>query len=93
VRRQIRIVARLPQAEIKKLLAQTDGLALIRGRWVEGDREKLARTVEQFHKLEQLAAGRGITFAEAMRMMACADIAADVPAAADPEWAGAVAGP
>jgi superfamily II DNA or RNA helicase len=84
---------RLTQAEIRKLLAQTDGLALIRGRWVEVDREKLARTVEQFRKFEQLAAGRGITFAEAMRMMAGADVTADVPAAADPEWAGAVAGP
>jgi non-specific serine/threonine protein kinase len=84
---------RLTQAEINELLAQTNGLALIRGRWVEVDREKLARTVEQFRKFEQLAAKRGITFAEAMRMVAGADVAADSPAAADPEWAGAVAGP
>jgi len=84
---------RLTQDEINELLAQTDGLALIRGRWVEVDREKLARTVEQFRKFEQLAARRGITFAEAMRMMAGADVAGDGPAAGDPEWAGAVAGP
>ena len=84
---------RLTQAEINKLLAQTDGLALIRGRWVEVDHEKLARTVEQFRKFEQLAAKRGITFAEAMRMMAGADVAGGGPAAADAEWGGAVAGP
>jgi non-specific serine/threonine protein kinase len=84
---------RLTQAEINELLAQTSGLALIRGRWVEVDREKLARTVEQFRRFEQLAAKRGITFAEAMRMVAGADVAGDGPAAADPEWAGTVAGP
>jgi hypothetical protein len=84
---------KLTQAEINELLAQTDGLALVRGRWVEVDREKLARTVEQFRKLEQLAARRGITFAEAMRMVAAADVAGDSPVAADPEWAGTVAGP
>jgi len=84
---------RLTQAEINELLKQTDGLALIRGRWVEVDPKKLAQTVEQFRKFEQIAAKRGITFAEAMRMMAGADVAGDSPAAADPEWAGAVAGP
>jgi superfamily II DNA or RNA helicase len=84
---------RLTQAEINELLAKTDGLALIRGHWIEVDREKLARTVEQFRKFEQLAARRGITFAEAMRMVAGADVAGDSPAAAESEWAGTVAGP
>src|SRR5947209_14419470 len=38
----------LTRAEIKQLLAQTEGLVLIRGKWVEVDRERLARTLEQF---------------------------------------------
>jgi hypothetical protein len=84
---------RLTQAEIDQLLSGTDGLALIRGQWVEVDRDKLARTMEQFQKFEQLAASQGITFAEAMRMVAGADINSDGPAAQDSEWAGAVAGP
>ena len=84
---------RLTQAEIDALLSQTDGLALIRGRWVEVDREKLARTLEQFRKFEQLAAREGVSFAEAMRMVAGAGISGEGPAAQDPEWAGAVAGP
>jgi non-specific serine/threonine protein kinase len=83
---------RLTQAEIDELLSQTDGLALIRGRWVEVDREKLARTLEQFRKFQQLAAGQGVTFAEAMRMMAGADIAGEGPAQHS-AWAGTVAGP
>jgi superfamily II DNA or RNA helicase len=84
---------RLTHAEIDELLSQTDGLALIRGQWVEVDREKIARTMEQFRKFEQLAASQGVTFAEAMRMVAGADIAGENPAAQDSDWAGTVAGP
>src|SRR3979411_2352614 len=35
---------RLSVAEIKQLLAQSDGLAFIRGKWVEVDHERLSRT-------------------------------------------------
>jgi hypothetical protein len=84
---------RLTQTEIDELLSGTDGLALIRGQWVEVDRAKLERTMEQFRKFEQLAASEGVTFAEAMRMVAGTDIAGACPAAQDSEWAGAVAGP
>ena len=40
------------------LLAQTDGLALIRGKWVEVDRERLGRTLTQFEEMERRAAPR-----------------------------------
>ncbi len=39
---------RLLAAEINRLLAQSDGLLLIRGKWVEVDRDRLSRTLEQF---------------------------------------------
>src|SRR4029077_8554707 len=38
----------LTRVEIQRLLAHTDGLVLIRGKWVEVDRERLAQTLEQF---------------------------------------------
>ena len=38
----------LSAAEIEWLLAQSDGLAFMRGRWIEVDRERLSRTLEQF---------------------------------------------
>jgi superfamily II DNA or RNA helicase len=84
---------KLTQSEIDQLLSRTDGLALIRGQWVEVDREKLARTIEQFRKFEQLAAREGITFAEAMRMVAGADIGGENSTAQPSEWAGTIAGP
>ena len=60
----------LSTAEIKRLLAQTDGLAFIRGKWVEVDHERLSRTLEQFEAVERRAAAEGLSFGEAMRMLA-----------------------
>ena len=85
---------RLTAAEIQDLLARSDGLALIRGRWVEVDRERLSRMLEHFREVEHAAADSGLTFAEAMRMLAGADIASDGAAGrTDTDWAQVVAGP
>lgn len=83
----------LTAAEIRELLANSDGLALVRGRWVEVDRERLNRMIEHFGQVER-AAGNGLSFGEAMRMLAGANVAADGAAVAvDPDWAQVVAGP
>ena len=50
----------LSAAEIKRLLAHSDGLALIRGKWVEVDHERLNRTLEQFEAIERRAATDGL---------------------------------
>lgn len=83
---------RLTAAEIKKLLAGSDGLQLLRGRWVEVDRDRLTRMLEHFRAVEQAAADGGLSFAEAMRLttgaaLTEADISADV------EWSQVGAGP
>jgi len=84
----------LSQAEIKRLLAQSDGLVLIRGKWVEVDHERLSRTIEQFETVEHRAESDGLSFGEAMRMLAGAGIAKDDHAAqADIDWSQTVAGP
>src|SRR6266704_7067876 len=84
----------LSKAEIKRLLAHSDGLALIRGKWVEVDHERLNRTLEQFEAIERRAAADGLSFGEAMRMLAGAGIAGDKTAApADIDWSQTVAGP
>ena len=46
---------KLSAAEIKRLLAHSDGLALIRGKWVEVDHERLSRTLEQFEAIGRRA--------------------------------------
>jgi SNF2 family DNA or RNA helicase len=84
----------LTAAEIKRLLAHSDGLALIRGKWVEVDHERLSRTLEQFKAIERRAVTDGLSFGEAMRMLAGAGIAGDAAAGqADVAWAETVAGP
>jgi superfamily II DNA or RNA helicase len=84
----------LTAAEIQELLAKSDGLALVRGSWVEVDHERLRRMIEHFGKVERTAAENGLNFGEAMRMIAGADLAADGSArAADPDWAQVVSGP
>ncbi|MCP3463591.1 DEAD/DEAH box helicase [Bradyrhizobium sp. CCGUVB23] len=84
----------LSAAEIKHLLAQSEGLAFIRGRWVEIDRERLNRMLEQFKAIERRAADDGLSFGEAMRLLAGAHIAGDpatsVPIEAD--WSQVAAG-
>src|SRR5262249_10079464 len=54
----------LTQAEIKKLLAQSEGLALIRGKWVEVDHDRLTRTLRQFEAIERRASDEGLSFGE-----------------------------
>jgi superfamily II DNA or RNA helicase len=84
----------LSPAEVKRLLAHTDGLAFIRGKWVEVDHERLSRTLEQFEAVERRAADDGLSFGEAMRMLAGADMSGGgATAQADIDWSQTVAGP
>ena len=84
---------RLTADEVAALLAASDGLQLVRGRWVEVDRERLGRVLDQFRQIERTAQEQGLTFIEAMRMLAGADLAADGGAAeGDREWSRVVAG-
>jgi non-specific serine/threonine protein kinase len=84
----------LSKAEVRSLLAQSEGLVLIRGKWVEVDRDRLARTLEKFEAIERRANAEGLSFGEAMRLLAGAGVDGDGiagPAAA--EWSRTVAGP
>lgn len=84
----------LTAAEVRQLLAESDGLALVRGRWVEVDRERLKGMIERFSEADRAAKETGLSFAEAMRMLAGANVTggeddSDVEA----DWGQVVAGP
>ncbi|MBA3812294.1 MAG: DEAD/DEAH box helicase, partial [Caulobacteraceae bacterium] len=84
--------APLSDAEIAALLAGTDTLRLLRGVWVEVDRERLESAIGRFQEAQALADRDGLTFAEAMRLLAGAAL---TDGAADPEaadWARVTAG-
>jgi hypothetical protein len=82
----------LTAAELKALLKGSDGLQLIRGRWVEVDRSKLQRMLARFEGIEQAAKGSGLPFSEAMRLLAGASLEGDVEPQ-DADWSQLVAGP
>jgi non-specific serine/threonine protein kinase len=85
---------RLTPAEVRRILASASGLALIRGQWVEVDCERLRQMMGRFQEAERRAIDSGLSFAEAMRMLAGADVTRDgAPPGADPEWSRVVAGP
>jgi superfamily II DNA or RNA helicase len=85
---------RLTEREINELLAKSDGLALVRGRWVEIDREQLGRMVERFREIERTATENGLAFGDAMRLLAGANVSAsDAGAGTDADWSQVVAGP
>lgn len=85
---------KLTRAEIKHLLAQSDGLAFIRGKWVEIDHERLRRTLEKFEAIERRAAADGLSFGEAMRLLAGAEISGEAASTQDDiDWSQTVAGP
>ena len=85
---------RLTAAEIQELLEKSDGLALVRGRWVEVDGERLRRMLEHFREVERTAAENGLGFREAARLVAGADVeAGDASEDERAEWSQVVAGP
>ena len=83
----------LSAAELSALLQGSDGLQLIRGRWVEVNKKALGRMLERFKAIEQAAADNGVPFAEAMRLIAGASLDGSDDNPADADWSQLVAGP
>jgi non-specific serine/threonine protein kinase len=90
----------LTREEVERLLAGTQGLRLLRGRWVEVDPARLRETLERFREVERLAEKEGLGFHEAMRLVAGAGAGAGSGNAApgpgsqaEVDWSQVVAGP
>ena len=83
----------LTEEEIAKLLAGTESLVLLRGQWVEIDRPRLERAMRRFSEARELAEREGLTFTEAMRLLAGVVVAGDDEQTAVAEWSQVSAGP
>jgi non-specific serine/threonine protein kinase len=79
--------------EIDRLLAGTESLVLLRGKWVEVDRPRLEQAMNRFRAAQALAETEGLTFAEAMRLLSGAAVTRDDDDRATAEWSRAAAGP
>jgi non-specific serine/threonine protein kinase len=84
----------LTAEERRRVLATTEGLALVRGKWVEIDREKLKEVLDHWKLAESAAKKDGVTFREAMRWLAGAprDDASAVDDVATTGWSRVEAG-
>ncbi len=60
---------KISETEAKQLLAESDGLAFIKNRWVAVDREKLTQTLDAYEKARSMMEEEeGLTLSEAMRL-------------------------
>jgi superfamily II DNA or RNA helicase len=85
----------LSEAELRALMTSADGLALVKGKWVELDRDKLRAVLDHWRTIERSAQRDGISFLEGMRLLAGApavsrDVAAEDDTSTD--WSRVVAG-
>ncbi|MDR3435058.1 DEAD/DEAH box helicase [Telmatospirillum sp.] len=83
----------LTEEEVARLLHGTDSLVLLRGQWVEVDQRRLDAAMRQFHEAQELAESEGLTFAEAMRLLAGATLGDAEPEAGLTDWSQVIAGP
>jgi len=58
----------ISEAEARRLLAESDGLAFIKNRWVAVDREKLIQTLDAYEKAKGLMEKEGLSLRDAMRI-------------------------
>ncbi len=61
---------KISKQEWKELLATDDGLVLLKGHWVEVDREKLTSALEHWKGVEQASRDGSLTFIEGMLLLA-----------------------
>ena len=85
----------LSAKEMDALLASTEGLVLIKGKWVEVDKDELDKVLAQWREVEAQARAGGVSFGEAMRLLSGAKLgvgASDHAADARPVWSEVIAG-
>ena len=90
----------LSEAERGELLRSSEGLALIRGKWVEVNAEKLREVLGVWEQAQAHARAHGIPLGEAMRLLARVHLREGAGATEDPEapdwsggWSDVAAGP
>ena len=83
----------LTAAEWEELMSAENGLVLLKGKWVEVDREQLAEALEHWKKVERESAD-GLSFVEGMRLLAGApaDLADEDGVETEREWSFVQAG-
>jgi len=83
------------EEELQSILAASNGLMLLKGQWVEIDKEKLSETLGIWKQVEAEASSGGISFFEGMRMLSGVGVGGNSVATAAEStraWSDVVAG-
>jgi non-specific serine/threonine protein kinase len=81
------------EADLRALMEAGDGLQLLKGKWVEIDRQKLEQVLAHWKTVERQAK-EGLSFADGMRLLAGVRLAqGDVAASEQAGWSMVAAGP
>ena len=67
----------LSAVEVRELLERQEGLALVRGKWVELDRDKLRDVLDHWKQVQRAAGKDGMSFLAGMRLLAGAPVLED----------------
>ena len=59
----------LTEEEVRGILATSNGLALLKGKWVEVDGEKLEQVLEHWRKVQSEAGVGGVSLLQGLRMI------------------------
>ena len=82
----------LTKAEQKRLLAESDGLVLLRGKWVEVNRDQLQEALAHWQQLQDVHAD-GVDFLQGVRLLAGATLDGEEQAGgSEADWATVTAG-
>ena len=85
----------LTETELKTILQSTGGLVLLKGKWVEVDRDKLQEVLNHWRTVQSASGRNGVTLLEGLRLLSGFDgVQANQPEteSARAEWSGVVAG-
>ncbi len=81
----------LTELERRQIIESTDGLVLLRGRWVEANRRQLDEALDHWRQLQSLHPD-GISFVQGMRLLAGVPLESESPDEATSDWSQLVAG-
>jgi SNF2 domain-containing protein/SNF2 helicase protein/helicase-like protein len=94
---QVALGGELLSAEERRAILQaTDGLVFLKGRWVEADGARLREVLAHWKQVEQAATRDGVSFHEAMRLLAGGPLEGDMAGGAPEQvrgWSRAEPGP
>ena len=65
---------KLSTQEWQQIMASEDGLVLLKGQWIEVDREKLSQALDHWKQVESQVGRGGISFVQGMRLLAGAPV-------------------